>query len=73
MADFIADRGDDTVLIAVRIPKQLWDTFEYRHPHYGKAIFAIRETVTELLAAHCIHRVPYEDKGDPFYRHTAGS
>lgn len=72
MADFIAERGD-TVLIAVRVPKHLWDTFEYRHVHYGKAIANIRDTLTDLLAAHCLTRVRYEDKGDPFFHHTAGS
>ena len=66
MADFIADRAD-SVLIAVRVPKHLWDHFEYRHPHFGVAIHDLRETVVALLAAHCLSRPRWEDKGDPFF------
>lgn len=67
MADFIATRGDDTVLIAVRVPKHLWDHFEYRHKHFGVAIHQIRETMVDLLSAYCISRWSFEDKADPFF------
>ena len=70
VADFIADRGD-TVLIALRVPKDLWDRYEYKHQHYGKAISQLKYVVCDLLAAHSISTLmsqPYVDRGDPFYR-----
>lgn len=68
MADYIGDREDGTVLIAMRVPKSLWDRYEYRHKHFGKAIFNLKLVLTDLLAAHVITSSSYEDKGDPFYR-----
>lgn len=70
MADFVADRGD-TVLIAVRVPRDLWDRYEYRHRHFGKAISQLKLVIIDLLAAHSLSSVSYEDKGDPFYVHPS--
>lgn len=67
MADFIGDRGD-SVLIAMRIPRDLWNRYEYRHKHYGKAIHTLKEAVCDLLAAHSLSPSHYVDKGDPFYK-----
>lgn len=67
MADFIADRGD-SVLIAMRVPRDLWNRYEYRHKHYGKAIATLRNVVTDILATHSLTPSLYVDKGDPFYK-----
>lgn len=67
MAEFIADRGD-SVLIAMRVPRDLWNRYEYRHKHYGKAIHSLRGVVCDILAAHSAAAPEYVDKGDPFYR-----
>lgn len=66
MADFIFDR-DQTTVVVLRLPKGLWDRWESRHQHYGKAIHALRETVTETLAVHSA-RGSFRDGGDPFWR-----
>jgi len=65
MADFILDRDDLTVIV-LRVPRRLWDRWEYRHQHYGKAIHALRESCVEIMAARSLDH--YRDAGDPFYQ-----
>lgn len=71
MADFVAERGDDTVLIALRVPRHLWRQYENRHNHYGKAISQLKLVVCDLLVAHSLTAREWQDVGDPFYRETA--
>lgn len=67
MADYIFDR-EVTTLIVIRVPKRLWDRWEYRHKHYGKAIHAIRESVIQIMAAGVVKSwSSHTDNGDPFY------
>jgi len=65
MADFIFERDDYTVIV-LRVPRKLWDRWEYRHTHYGNAIHALRETVIQVLAQGSIHSHD-PDRPDPFY------
>lgn len=65
MADFIFDRDGMTVIV-LRVPRSLWDRWEYRHQHYGKAIHALRESCLEIMAAR--HLEHYKaDQSDPFF------
>jgi len=68
MADYLADRDDGTILIAVRVPRDLWDRYEYRHKHFGKAIHHLKLVIIDVLAARTVSLWDSEDKGDPFYR-----
>lgn len=67
MADFVYDRGSLTV-VTLRLPRGLWDRWEYRHQDFGKAIFALRENCIEIMGA----RTPpaYRDVPDPFFRES---
>lgn len=66
MAEFIYDR-DATTVIVLRVPRRLWDQWEFRHGHYGKAIHALRESAIELMAAKSLNQYG-SDHVDPFYR-----
>lgn len=66
VADFVFER-DDTTVIVLRVPRRLWDRWESRHQHYGKAIYSLRESVLEVLAVKSL-RPSSEDQGDPFWR-----
>jgi hypothetical protein len=66
MADFIFER-DHTVVIVLRVPRALWDRWEYRHQHFGKAIHALRESAIEIMGAGA-SRAAHVDRGDPFYK-----
>lgn len=65
MAEFVYDR-DDTTVVVLRVPRRLWDRWEYRHQHYGKAIHALRESAVEIMAAGTLRRHD-PDRPDPFY------
>lgn len=54
------------VFVTLRVPKDLWDQWEYRHKHFGAAIHRLRLTVVDLLASRCLTQ--REDRPDPFYR-----
>lgn len=66
MAEFIYER-DATTVIVLRVPRRLWDQWEFRHGHYGKAIHAARESLVELMAAKQVSQYG-TDQGDPFFR-----
>jgi len=66
MAEFIFERGD-TVVIVLRVPRSLWDRWEYRHTHFGRAIHALRESAIEIMGAGA-SRAADVDRGDPFFR-----
>lgn len=65
MAEFIYDRESMTVVV-LRVPKSVWDRWEYKHQHYGKAIHALRESCIEIMAAKVVgdYRA---DQVDPFF------
>lgn len=65
MADFIFER-DGTVMICLRVPRGLWNGWEYRHQHYGKAIHTLRESVIEIMSSRHLEHYA-EDQGDPFF------
>jgi hypothetical protein len=68
VAEFVYEReGDQYVMVVLRVPKRLWDRYEYRHGHFGKAIYNLRETMTEWMAGHVSTR-HYDDTPDPFFR-----
>lgn len=68
MADFIYQRegAPESVFIVLRVPRLLWDRWEYRHKHFGAALFALRSTVVELMAIRGL-REDLTDRGDPFW------
>lgn len=68
MAEFIYTRDDqpDVVRIVITVPRRLWDRWESRHQHFGKAIHSLRHSVIEVLAVHALHGTS-TDKGDPFW------
>lgn len=49
MAEFIFDRGELTVVV-LRIPRRLWDRWEYQHRDFGQAVHAARESLIEIIA-----------------------
>jgi len=57
---------DDTVVISFRVPRRLWDRWEYRHQHFGKAIHALRESAIDIMAAGVL-RTHNPDAPDPFF------
>lgn len=65
MSEFVYRRGPLTVLV-LRVPTNVWDHWEYRHQHFGKAVHAIRENCIEIMAAKT--SAGYVDAPDPFYR-----
>jgi hypothetical protein len=66
MADFTYERGG-TVLICLRVPRDLWDRWEYRHQHFGQAIHVLRDSVVQTLAINVARR-DWLDQPDPFYK-----
>jgi len=68
MAEFVYHReGADYVVVVLRVPKSLWDRWEFRHKHFGKAIHALRESCIQILAEK--HASHYEqDQLDPFFK-----
>jgi hypothetical protein len=66
VADFLYDREDLTVIV-LRVPRLVWDRWEFRHGHYGKAIHALRESCVELMAAKYVSHYD-RDQGDPFFK-----
>lgn len=70
MADFIYVREDkpDHVHIVIKVPKLLWDRWEYRHRHFGAAIHALRASVVELLAIKGLATDLSADHRDPFWK-----
>lgn len=52
-------------VIVLRVPRRLWDQWEYRHQHFGKAVHALRESAIEIMGART--PAPYRDVQDPFY------
>jgi hypothetical protein len=66
MAEFIYDR-DDVTVICLRVPRGLWDRWEYRHDHFGKAVHALRESCIDIMAARSAAPA-YVDMPDPFHR-----
>jgi len=71
VAEFVYDRDDLTVVV-LRLPRHLWDAWEYRHGHYGKAIHALRESVMETMAHRMLVKGNWSDLPDPFYRSHQG-
>lgn len=68
MADFIYKRdGSEHVHVVLRVPARVWDRWESQHPHFGKAIHALRETVLEVMAIRTA-RASLRDGGDPFWK-----
>lgn len=67
MTEFTIERHE-TVTVCLKLPRRIWDSWEYRHQHYGKAVHAARESLVELMAHRALAASPYEDKGDPFYQ-----
>jgi hypothetical protein len=65
MSDFVYDR-DQLTVITLRVPRRVWDHWEYRHRDFGKAIHALRENCIEIMGART--PAPYRDVPDPFYR-----
>jgi hypothetical protein len=65
MAEFIYNR-DDTTVIVLRVPRRLWDRWEYRHQHFGKAVHALRESCIDVMAAGAASRA-WQDAPDPFF------
>lgn len=66
VSEFVYDREDVTVIV-LRVPRAVWDRWEFRHGHYGKAIHALRESCVEIMAAKAISTFD-RDHGDPFFR-----
>lgn len=66
MAEFIYNR-DDTTVIVLRVPKELWRTWEWRHAHFGRAVHALRESCIDIMAARSASPA-YVDMPDPFHR-----
>lgn len=65
MAEFIFERESTTVIV-LRVPTRLWNQWEYRHQHYGKAIHALRQSCIELMSVRQLaHYRP--DQVDPFH------
>lgn len=58
--------GSRDVFVTLRLPKDLWDRWEYRHKHFGAAIYQLRLTVVDLLASRSL--LQRDDRPDPFYR-----
>lgn len=50
MAEFVYDRHG-TKVIVLRVPKRLWDQWESRHNHFGRAVHALRESCIDIMAA----------------------
>lgn len=50
MSDLIYNRESTTVIV-LRVPKRLWDQWESKHPHFGKAVYALRESCIDIMAA----------------------
>jgi hypothetical protein len=59
--------GAHYVVVQLRVPRLLWDRWEFRHRHFGKALHALRETCIEVMAAGPV-RDSYIDAPDPFHR-----
>jgi hypothetical protein len=66
VAEFVYDRDEVTVIV-LRVPRNVWDRWEFRHGHYGKAIHALRESCVEIMAAKSIGHYD-RDQADPFFR-----
>lgn len=68
VADFSYERDELTVVV-LRVPRILWDRWEYRHKHYGKAIHALRQHCIEVMAIKGLRSSEeWVDRGDPFFR-----
>jgi len=65
MSDFTVERPQ-LVAITLRVPVSVWNAWEFRHGHYGKAIHALRENCVEIMGAR--GAAPYVDRPDPFHR-----
>jgi hypothetical protein len=70
MAEFLFDR-DDVTVITLRVPKRLWDSWEYRHKHFGQAIHALREHCVEVMAHRLLVQGSWKDLPDPFFKGPA--
>lgn len=66
MAEYVYER-DGIAVVVLRVPRQVWDQWEYRHQHFGKAVHALRETAIEVMAAGSV-RDSFVDIPDPFFR-----
>jgi hypothetical protein len=68
VAEFVYQReGADHVVVVLRVPKVVWDRWEFRHKHFGKAIHALRESCVEIMSTK--HLSHYDrDQADPFFR-----
>lgn len=68
MAEYVYKReNSDFAVVVLRVPKALWDRWEYRHRHFGKAVHSLRESCIEIMAQGSMSQ-PYSDVPDPFYR-----
>lgn len=65
-SEFVFER-DELAVVVLRVPRRVWDQWEYRHQHFGKAVHALRESAIEIMAAGA-GRASYIDTADPFYR-----
>lgn len=65
MSEFIYEREQLTVIV-LRVPRRIWDGWEYRHRDFGRAIHVLREHCIEVMGAR--RPPPYEDVPDPFFR-----
>lgn len=66
MAEFIYTR-ENVAVVVLRVPQSVWDRWEYRHKHYGKAIHALRESAIEIMTAGSVGYYS-PDQVDPFVR-----
>lgn len=68
MAEWVYSRdGERVVYITLRVPRSLWDQWEYRHAHFGKAIYALRESCIDIMAAQSA-RLHGPIQPDPFFK-----
>lgn len=68
VAEFIYDR-DQLTIIVLRVPRDLWQRWEFRHRDFGVAIHALREHCIEVMSVKVLtSSADWQDKGDPFYR-----
>jgi len=66
MSNFTYERQELTVIV-LRVPTRLWDRFEYRHQHYGRAISFLRQHCIEVMGERSSSSI-YMDAPDPFFR-----
>jgi len=65
MAEFTYNREQLTVIV-LRVPTAVWNRWEYRHKHYGKAIHVLREHCVDIMASRGLAQ-EYQDVPDPFF------